>query len=117
MIPAPARASGGRPRPPRLCPPALPGRHGVAPARAIRARAAGGRGTLAVATLVLAAPLPLAVGFLLRTLTAETSGDLLSAAVGIPRSPNRVETGPSFMHAFSASVGSSQWSITTRPKA
>ena len=41
---------------------------------------------------------------------------IASPAAGAPRSPSSVATGPSFMHAFSASVGSSQWSISTRPK-
>ena len=41
---------------------------------------------------------------------------IASPAAGAPRSPSSVATGPSFMQAASASVGSSQWSITTRPK-
>ena len=41
---------------------------------------------------------------------------IASPAAGAPRSPSFVETAPSFMQACSASVGSSQWSITTRPK-
>ncbi len=42
---------------------------------------------------------------------------MASPAAGWPRSPSTVETGPSFMHAFSARVGSSQWSMIARSKA
>ncbi len=38
---------------------------------------------------------------------------IASPADGAPRRPSSVATGPSFMHAPSCSVGSSQWSITT----
>ena len=43
--------------------------------------------------------------------------DRLAARPAAPRRPSSVATGPSFMHAFSASVGSSQWSISARSKA
>ncbi len=42
---------------------------------------------------------------------------IASPAPGAPRSPSIVATGPSFMDAPWASVGSSQWSITVRSKA
>ena len=42
---------------------------------------------------------------------------MASPAAGWPRRPSTVETGPSFMQAFSARVGSSQWSMTARSKA
>ena len=41
----------------------------------------------------------------------------VSAAPGQPRSPSSVDTGPSFIGAFSVRLGSSQWSITVSANA
>jgi hypothetical protein len=42
---------------------------------------------------------------------------IASPTAGEPRTPSSVATVPSFIEAFSWSVGSSQWSMSTAPKA